>query len=86
MIAETKEKALVFLSDKGIKNLYHGGILDEFVRVTGSGVKVILQTQHVHPERRVIDEIRKRFAINLTDETIPASFIIVDDSEATKAG
>lgn len=56
------------------------------MRVTGSGVKVILQTQHVHPERRVIDEIRKRFAINLTDETIPASFIIVDDSEATKAG
>jgi HTH-type transcriptional regulator, sugar sensing transcriptional regulator len=80
MLSEAKELVMVLLTDRNMVNFYHAGITDQLMELTTKGVNVKLMTPCKNPEEYMMDK-GNLLHCNTTSKSVPASFMLVDDSE-----
>ena len=80
MLADTKDEALVMLTDRNMVNFYHAGITDQLMELTTKGVYVKLRTPCKNPEEYMVNK-GKQLLCNTISKAVPASFVLVDGKE-----
>lgn len=80
MLADAKEDVLVLLTDRNMATFYHAGITDQMMELTAKNVYVKLRTPCKNPEEYITSQ-KNQMLCNVTKQTVPASFVLVDGKE-----